>query len=73
MKARTAPHSNTKDHSLGHWFKQFFGFNKKLTVGSLDRRQAFRLDLQSKNILQLEVRLKSQLNISTKTNRRENL
>jgi c-di-GMP-binding flagellar brake protein YcgR len=59
MKARTAPHSNPKNHSLGHWFKQLLGFNKKLTVGSLDRRQAFRLELQSENLLRLEVRLKS--------------
>jgi c-di-GMP-binding flagellar brake protein YcgR len=59
MKARTAPYSNTKDQSLGHWFKQLFGFNKKLVAGSLDRRQAFRLDLQPANLLRLEVRLKN--------------
>ena len=59
MKARTAPYSNTKDQSLGHWFKQFFGFNKKLVAGSLHRRQAFRLDLEPENLLRLEVRLKN--------------
>ncbi len=59
MKARTAPYLNQKNHSLGHWFKQFFGFNKKIIPGSLDRRQAFRLDLQPENPLRLEVQLKS--------------
>ncbi len=59
MKARTVPYPNSKDHSLGHWFKQLFGFNKKLITGSLDRRQSFRLDLQPENLLRLEVRLKS--------------
>jgi c-di-GMP-binding flagellar brake protein YcgR len=58
MKARTAPYSNTQN-SLGHWFKQLFGFNKELVTGSLDRRQAFRLDLQSENLLRLEVRFKN--------------
>lgn len=59
MKARTAPYFNKKDHSLGHWFKQLFGFNKKLVTSSLERREAFRLDLQTENLLRLEVRLKS--------------
>ncbi len=59
MKARTAPYLNIKDRPLGHWLKQLFGFDKKLIAGSLDRRQAFRLDLQPENPLRLEVQLRS--------------
>jgi c-di-GMP-binding flagellar brake protein YcgR len=59
MTARTAPHFRTKDNSLSHWFKRLLGVNKKLISGSLDRRQAFRLPIQSKKPLRLEVRLAS--------------